>query len=267
MTIAWLNDGVADTLALTGRRLRQLRRAPGQLLAITLTPVTMVIVLGYLLNNAIVLPGGTGYLDFMMAGVGAQVALTCFGTSAFAMAEDLGSGIVDRFRSLPIGRIPVLLAQSIADLMLTVVGLVIASAVGWGLGWRIHTDFLSATAAFGLLIALTFLLSWAGILVALKVRNLPTVNSLSGIVLVAGSFLSTAFVPPTSLPTWLRPLAEWSPISTVVAACRRLWGNPIADTGSSLAVTHPAPIALVTMTLLLVGAVLLSSRLYRPATA
>lgn len=256
---------LSDTLALTGRRLRHLRRTPGELLAVTLTPVSMVIVLGYLLNTAIVLPGGTGYLDFMMAGVGAQVALTCFGTSAFAIAEDLGNGLVDRFRSLPIARVPVLLAQSLADLLLTAVGMVVASAVGWAFGWRIHTGFLPAAAAFGLLLALTFLLSWAGILAGLKIRSLPAVNSFAGIVLVLGSFLSSAFVPPTSLPGWLRPIAEWSPVSTVVAACRRLWGNPAADTGDSLASTHPGPVALATITILLSAVILLSARLYRTA--
>ena len=88
---------LTETAALTGRRLLRLRRSPGEVLAVTLTPVTMVIVMGYLLDKTIVMPGGAGYLDFMMAGVGAQVALAGFGTSAIAVADDLHGGLVERF--------------------------------------------------------------------------------------------------------------------------------------------------------------------------
>ncbi|MEU4254229.1 ABC transporter permease [Amycolatopsis sp. NPDC026612] len=256
---------LTETAALTGRRLLRLRRSPGELLAVTLTPVTMVVVMGYLLDKTIVMPGGAGYLDFMMAGVGAQVALACFGTSAIALADDLRGGLVDRFRSLPIGRVPVLLAQSLCDLLLTTAGIAIASAVGWLLGWRIHTGLLPGLAGFGLLLALAFLLSWTGILAGLWFRSAPAVNSLSGLVLVVGSFLSTAFVPPDGLPGWLRAIASWSPVSTVSTACRRLWGNPVADTSHSFAVVHPVPVALATMAVLLAVVITAAWRVFRSA--
>jgi len=254
---------LTETAALTGRRLRRLRRSPGELLAVTIVPVTMVVVMGYLLDKSIVMPGGAGYLDFMMAGIGAQVALGAFGTSAIAVADDLRGGLVDRFRSLPIGRLPVLLAQSLCDLLLTAAGTAIASAVGWLLGWRIHTGIVAGLAGFGLLLALAFLLSWTGILAALWIRSTPAVNSLSGLVLVVGSFLSTAFVPPDGLPGWLHAIASWSPVSTVSTACRRLWGNPVADTGNSLAVVHAVPVALVTIAILLAVVMTTASRLFR----
>ncbi|WP_410607966.1 ABC transporter permease [Amycolatopsis sp. lyj-109] len=258
---------LTETAALTGRRLLRLRRSPGELLAVTLTPVTMVVVMGYLLDKTIVMPGGAGYLDFMMAGVGAQVALASFGTSAIAMADDLRGGLVDRFRSLPIGRVPVLLAQSLCDLLLTAAGIAIASAVGWLLGWRVHTGLLPGLAGFGLLLALAFLLSWTGILAGLWFRSAPTVGSMSGLVLVVGSFLSTAFVPPDGLPGWLHAIASWSPVSTVSTACRRLWGNPVADTGHSIAVVHAVPVALITMAVLLAVVITAAWRVFRSAAA
>ncbi|WP_086853922.1 ABC transporter permease [Amycolatopsis kentuckyensis] len=254
---------LTETAALTGRRLRRLRRSPGELLAVTIVPVTMVVVMGYLLDKSIVMPDGAGYLDFMMAGIGAQVALGAFGTSAIAVADDLRGGLVDRFRSLPIGRVPVLLAQSLCDLLLTATGTAIASAVGGLLGWRIHTGLLPGLAGFALLLALAFLLSWTGILAALWIRSTPAVNSLSGLVLVVGSFLSTAFVPPDGLPGWLHAIASWSPVSTVSTACRRLWGNPVADKGNSVAVVHAVPVALVTIAVLLAVVMTVSARLFR----
>jgi ABC transporter DrrB family efflux protein len=254
---------LTETAALTGRRLLRLRRSPGELLAVTLTPVTMVVVMGYLLDKTIVMPGGAGYLDFMMAGIGAQVALAGFGTSAIAVADDLRGGLVDRFRSLPIGRVPVLLAQSLCDLLLMAAGMVIASAVGWLLGWRIHTGLLPGLAGFGLLLALAFLLSWTGILAGLWFRSVPTVGSMSGLVLVVGSFASTAFVPPDGLPGWLHAIASWSPVSTVSTACRRLWGNPVADNGTSIAVGHAVPVALVTIAILLAVVMTAAWRIFR----
>jgi len=256
---------LTETAALTGRRLLRLRRSPGELLAVTLMPLTMVVVMGYLLDKTIVMPGGVGYLDFMMAGIGAQVALTAFGTSAVGMADDLRGGLVDRFRSLPIGRVPVLLAQSLCDLLLTAVGMAISAAVGWLIGWRIHTGILPALAGFGLLLALAFLLAWTGILAGLWFRSTPAVNSMSGLVLVVGSFLSTAFVPPDGLPGWLHAIASWSPVSTVSTACRRLWGNPVADTGTSFAVVHPVPVALATIAVLLAVVMTAAWRLFRSA--
>jgi ABC-2 type transport system permease protein len=256
---------LTETFALTGRRLLRLRRSPGELLAVTLMPLTMVVVMGYLLDKTIVMPGGVGYLDFMMAGIGAQVALTAFGTSAVGMADDLRGGLVDRFRSLPIGRVPVLLAQSLCDLLLTAVGMAISAAVGWLIGWRIHTGILPALAGFGLLLALAFLLAWTGILAGLWFRSTPAVNSMSGLVLVVGSFLSTAFVPPDGLPGWLHAIASWSPVSTVSTACRRLWGNPVADTGTSFAVVHPVPVALATIAVLLAVVMVAAWRVFRSA--
>jgi ABC-2 type transport system permease protein len=260
-----LLGGLVETAILTGRRLRHLKRSPGELLAVTLTPVTMVVVLGYLLDKTITLPGGAEYLDFMMAGVGAQVALATFGTSSIAMAEELRNGLADRFRSLPVGRASVLLAQSLSDLVLTAAGMAVAAGMGWLLGWRIHTGLLPGLAGFGLLLALTFLLSWLGILVGLRLRSMPAVNSLSGLVLVVGSFLSSAFVPADDLPGWLRPVAEWNPVSTVVTGCRRLWGNPAVGGSDGLAATHPIPVALVTIAVLLAVAVVLGARAYRTA--
>jgi ABC-2 type transport system permease protein len=260
-----MTTAVIDTVALLDRKLRHLRRASGELLSVTLTPVTMVIVLGYLLNKAITMPGNADYLDFMMAGAGAQVGLGCFGTSAIAVADDLRNGLVDRFRSLPVGRVPVLLAQTISDLVLTAFGMGVAGVVGWLLGWRIHSGPLPALAGFGLLLALTFLLSWIGVLAGLTLRGMPAVHSLSGLVLVVGSFLSSAFVPVSSLPGWLRPVAVWNPVSTVVTACRQLWGNPVAGDGDSLATSHPVVVSLVTITVLLAVVVALSARAYRTA--
>lgn len=254
---------LTETAALTGRRLLRLRRSPGELFAVTLTPVTMVVVMGYLLDKSIVMPDGAGYLDFMMAGIGAQVVLAGFGTSAIALADDLRDGLVDRFRSLPIGRLPVLLAQSLCDLLLITAGMAVASAVGWLLGWRIHTGLLPGLAGFGLLLALAFLLSWAGILAGLLIRSTPAVNSLSGLVLVVGSFFSTAFVPPDGLPRWLHAVASWSPVSTVSTACRRLWGNPVADTGTGVAVVHAAGVACVTITVLLAVVMTAAWRVFR----
>jgi ABC transporter DrrB family efflux protein len=254
---------LTETAALTGRRLLRLRRSPGEVLAVTLTPVTMVIVMGYLLDKTITMPGGASFTDFMMAGVAAQVALAGFGTSAIAVADDLTGGLVDRFRSLPIGRLPVLLAQSLCDLLLMAVGMVIALAVGGLLGWRIHTGLLPGLAGFGLLLALAFLMSWTGILAGLWFRKVGTVGPLSGLVLVVGSFLSTAFVPPDGLPGWLHAIASWSPVSTVSAACRRLWGNPVADTGNSVAVVHAVPVALVSIAVLLAVVITASWRAFR----
>ncbi|WP_197522896.1 ABC transporter permease [Actinokineospora pegani] len=217
-----------------------------------------------MLNNAISVRGGD-YLDYMMAGVGAQVALACVGSIAIGTATSLRNGLVDRFRSLPTSRGVILFAHTVSDLGLAVIGIGIASVVGVLLGWRPDTGALSIAAGFGLLVLFTFVMLWFGVLLGLLVRSPEALGALSGLVLVCGSFLSNAFVPLDGLPAWLRTLSEWNPISAVTTACRELWGGPGSASTGSVVSEHPLATALVVLAVIAAVTVPLSCRAYGKA--
>ncbi|SDG50687.1 ABC-type polysaccharide/polyol phosphate export permease [Lentzea fradiae] len=259
-----MNGVLVDTTALIGRHLLHLRRTPTRILGVTLTPLTMVLVLGYMLNKAISVRGGD-YLGYMMAGVGAQVALACVGSIAIGTATSLRNGLVDRFRSLPTSRGAILVAHTVSDLGLAAIGICIASIVGALLGWRPDTGVLSIAAGFGLLLLFTYVMLWFGLLLGLSVRSPEALGALSGLVLVCGSFLSNAFVPLDGLPGWLRVVAEWNPISAVSSACRQLWGGPMSASTGSVVSEHPLPAALVMLAVIAAVTVPLSCRAYHAA--
>jgi ABC-type multidrug transport system permease subunit len=82
------------------------------------------------------------------------------------------------------------------------------------------------------------------------------------------AFISNAFVPPQGMPTWMQYVAEWNPISSVVAACRRLWGNPTVPVVHHAWVTdHPVPAAVLSSVLILAVCAPLAIRAYRVAVS
>ncbi|MEU4745560.1 ABC transporter permease, partial [Actinosynnema sp. NPDC023658] len=241
-----------------------LRRNPGRLVGITLNPLVTMIALGYMFSNAIDIPGSTNYIDFIFAGVAAQVGLASVGPTAIAVALDVQGGLVDRFRSLPISRSAVLIGHVLADLAISMIGLAVVTAFGLLFGWRPHHGILSALAGFGLLAVFIFTVLWVGVLLGLAIRNLETIESVGGLVAVVFSFLSTGFLSPDKLPTGIQTIAQWNPVSSVISACRDLWGNSAA-TATGFPARNPSLVILVSLGLLFLVTSVLSVRRYRNA--
>src|SRR5207302_4683704 len=126
---------------------------------------------------------------------------------------------------LPMSRLAVILGRTSSDLLINALGLAVMSACGLIVGWRIHGGFLHAAAAYGLLLAFAFAMSWVGALVGLVARSVEVAQSAGFIWMFPVTFISSAFVSAASLPGPLRAFAEWNPITTVADGCRKLFGN------------------------------------------
>jgi ABC transporter DrrB family efflux protein len=255
---------ITEIVAVAGRRLRHLRRAPGRFIGITLNPLVSMIVLGYLFKNSIVIPGGGSYQEYLFAGAGLQAGLAGVGPTAIAVAGDLKGGLIDRFRSLPIGRSVVLFGHTTADFLVGLLGLAVVSGFGLLVGWRSHTGIGATLAGFAVLAAFMYVMLWVGVLLGMVSRSLETIDSIATLVVVVFPFLSSAFLSAANLPAWIRPVAEWNPISAVSTACRRLWGNPAA-TEATFPVQHPSVVIIVSLGLLFALTSVISIRRYRTA--
>ncbi|MFC0432496.1 ABC transporter permease [Kutzneria buriramensis] len=251
-----------EAAAAAGRRLRHLRRAPGRFLGITLNPLVSMLILGYLFQHSITVPGAGSYQEYLFAGAAAQVGLAGIGPSAIAVAGDRDRGLVDRLRSLPIDRGAVLIGHTLADAVVGVLGLAVVTAFGLLIGWRPHGDPLSTVAAFALLALFGYVMSWVGVLLGMTSRNAESISALAPLVTVVLPFLSNAFLSSASLPGWLTPIADWNPVSAVSSACRALWANP-SGTATSFAGTHPGVVLAAWLGPLLVVSAGLSLRRYR----
>ena len=152
---------------------------------------------------------------------------------------------MDRFRSLPMARSAVLSGRALFDLVYNVGILIVLMLSGLAVGWRVHTGVPEFFAGVGLLLLFTFAMSWVGVWMGLSVRTVEAANQIGFTFLFPLTFVSNVFVPPESLPSWLRPVAEWNPVSTLTASCRDLWGNPNPFATQGFPADHPILLTLI----------------------
>lgn len=156
------------------------------------------------------------------------------------------------------------LGHTFADWLVGLAGLAVTALTGLALGWRPHTGWLSVAAGFALIAVFIYAMLWLGVLLALTVRSVETISVVAPFIVVVLPFLSSAFLSPQSMPAALRPLAEWNPVTAVIAACRDLWGNP--DTAATgFAGAHPLIVVAVTLTALFAVCTTVSLRRFRTA--
>jgi ABC-2 type transport system permease protein len=227
--------GVAATAAaFAGRTARQFVRTPQLIVVGALASTMFLLIFRYVFGGAI----GTGdisYVDFLIPGLAAAGAMFSGTGGAVGVAGDVEGGLFDRLRSLPIPRSAVLLGRSIADTALVGWGLFITVAVGFATGYRFHGSALDALAAIGLCLLYGFAFTWPFILMGLVAGSAQAANGMS-MLAFPFLFVSSAYVPVESMPSWLRPIAEHQPITPMVGSVRAL---SIGD-GAEAALGHSA---------------------------
>jgi len=240
-----LRQEVADGLVMTWRNLKRVPRIPELWIFAILQSIMFVLLFAYVFGGAIPLPGGGSYTEYLMPGIFAQTIVFASATTAITLTYDLSKGIIDRFRSLPMARSAVLNGRTFADVVYNGGILIVLMVTGVAVGWRVHTGILEFLAGVGLLMLFAFAMAWIGVWLGLSVQTPEATQQLSFTVLFPVTFLSNVFVPTQTLPDWLRPFAEWNPVSALTAATRELWGNPNPFAASGLPAEHPIELTLV----------------------
>ncbi|CAN5374602.1 ABC transporter permease [soil metagenome] len=216
-----LRGALADSAAMTGRNVRRLMRAPDQVVFTLLSPIMFTLLFRYVFGGAIRGLGNINYVNYLIPGIAVQTAIFTAGNSGFALAEDRGKGFIDRLRSLPMARSAVLTGRVAADTISNAVGLLIIVIVGVAVGYRPQSI---PGLLLGMLVLLTFALSTCFIfaLVGLFATNTQTVNAATFPVIFPLTFASSAFVPTSTMPSWLRAFADHQPVTTVINTVRAL---------------------------------------------
>jgi ABC transporter DrrB family efflux protein len=217
-----------QSLTIVRRNLIHIKRMPEMLLDVTIQPVIFVLLFAYVFGGSIAIQGSpAGYREWLMAGImGQTIAFASF-IVAVGLTADIDKGIVDRLRSLPINPAAVLVGRSLSSLLHSSIGIVIMSLTGLAIGWRIREGFLDAVLAYVLLLLWGFAMIWVGILVGSTMRSVEAVNGLMFASMFPITFLADTFAPTEGMPPWLRTIAEWNPLSSLVQAVRELWGNDV----------------------------------------
>ncbi|WP_327068574.1 ABC transporter permease [Kitasatospora sp. NBC_01302] len=258
-----------DSWVIARRNLRRMSRIPEIVVFGLLQPVMFVLLFSYVMGGAIRIPmagsSSSIYIQFLMAGIFAQTVTFAVAGASAGIAEDMTKGLVDRFRSLPMTRSAVLAGRTLADLVQTAFTLLVLALVALAVGWRIHHGFFRALAAFALLLLLGYAFSWIGALIGLSVRSPEAATSAGLIWLFPLTFVSNAFVPISSMPGWLQPVAYWNPFSSTVQACRDLFGNQIGPVDEAWPMQHAIGVSIVSSLVVLGAFSWLSVRKYRSA--
>jgi ABC transporter DrrB family efflux protein len=153
-------------------------------------------------------------------------------------------GVIDRFRTLPIARSAVLLGRTISTVIIGLPSLAVMITCALIVGWRPEAGLASAVAGFAMLALFGFAMSWVGALIGMLARSAQAADALSMLPAFVLGFVSNVFVPTAGLPAWLRVVAEWNPLSAVVAAARQMFGTPQGGTAGVWTLQHPVPTTL-----------------------
>jgi ABC transporter DrrB family efflux protein len=227
------------SLAIVWRNLIHIRRMPEMLLDVTVQSVMFVLLFAYVFGGAIAVEG-TNYREFLLPGIMVQTMVFSSAWVATGLTNDLAKGIVDRFKSLPIPRASVLVGRSASSLIHSSIGVAVMGLTGLLVGWRIREGFWDAVLAFALLLLFGFAMIWLGIWAGSIMRTVEAVQGLIFTVMFPLTFVANTFVPTETMPTWLRLIAEWNPVSALAQATRVLWGNgPAAPPDAAWPLQHP----------------------------
>ncbi len=220
-----LRYGISDTLVLAKRSLLRIPRQPDLLVGFTVQPILFVLLFVYVFGGAVglALPPGLTYVDFLIPGIIVQSIVFGGFVTALGLADDLKKGLIDRFRSLPMTRSALLTGRTLGDVVTNSFQLVVMFSVGLLIGFNFSSSVGEVVAGILLLLLIGYAFSWVFAFIGLSSSSPEAANAFGFTILFPVTFVSSAFVPVDTMPSWLQPIAEHNPFTYMVNAARALF--------------------------------------------
>jgi ABC-2 type transport system permease protein len=218
-----------STAQIAWRALLRYLRTPQLIVLGTIQGAMFLLIFRYVFGGAIPIKGGIPYVDFLVPGFITTGVLFTGMNAASGAAEDLQQGFVDRLRSLPVPRLCFLTGRAVADTAWNTWGLVITAIIGFAVGFRIHGPVIDSLAAFGLCVVFGFAFEWLFIMLGLMAGT-PQAAQGMALLVFPFTFVSSAYIPVSSMPGWMQSFAAHQPVTYMV------------DTVRSLSQGHPAEV-------------------------
>ena len=220
---------ITDTLALTGRSLRHISRSPDTIITTTIMPIGFLLMFVYVFGGA--MHTGTGsYVNYLLPGILLITIASSIAYTAFRLFMDMKSGIVERFRSMPISRSSVLWAHVLTSLVASTISVVVVVLVALLMGFRSSAGVLAWLAVAGILVLFTLALTWLAVIAGLSAKTVDGASAFS-YPLIFLPFVSSAFVLTATMPGPVRAFAENQPVTPIVDAIRDLYTQQPVTTG------------------------------------
>lgn len=222
-----------DAATLLRRNLRRMQRYPSLTIALVALPLVLLVVFVVVFGTTMAtgLSGaGSGrgaYLAYLVPGILLVAIGGAAQGTAITVAMDMTQGIIDRFRTMAIGRAAVLTAQVLASMIQMAICLAVVLGLAVALGFRPTAGPLDWIATIGVLAMITVAVTWIAVALGLGAKSVETASN-SPMILTLLPFVGSGFVPTHSLPTGLQWFAEYQPFTPMIETVRGLLtGTPI----------------------------------------
>jgi ABC-2 type transport system permease protein len=217
----------SNALVFGWRAVLKFKHVPEQLFDLVMTPIMFTLLFTFVFGGALAGSPG-GYLQYFLPGILVQTVVFNAVYSGMGLSADLGKGLFDRFRSLPIWPLAPFAGLMVGDVLRHLIAASIILTIGLLLGYRPQAGVLGVLAAFGLLLTIGFGMGWVFIVLGLLVRTPMTVMTLGFSFLFPLVFASNIMVDPTTMPGWLRAFVSVNPVSLMTTAMRGLMDGNVA---------------------------------------
>jgi ABC-2 type transport system permease protein len=222
----------------------KIRRTPEQLIDVTVQPIIFTLMFTYIFGGAIA-GSVADYLPLLIPGILVQTVVTTSVVTGVQLREDMDKGVFDRFKSLPIARIAPLAGALLADTVRYAIATTLTFVMGFIMGYRPGGGLGAVIVAGLLVIACSWAISWIFAFFGVIARSAASVQGISFLVLFPLTFLSNAFVPVDTLPTFLQWFVNVNPVSHLVTAIRDLANEGVFGADAALALLGAAVIVAV----------------------
>ena len=216
-----VSDTFSQTTAMAWRALLRMRRNPEQLVDVTVMPLLLTALFGFMFGGAVA-GGMVAYLPTLIPGIVAYGAVTACVAAGTQLRDDMERGVFDRYRSLPIARIAPLAGPMMADLLRYALAASLTLTMGILMGYRPGGGVPGVVAGVLLAMLTGWSLAWVLMYIGTIAKSASSVSSLSLVVMLPLTFVANAFAPVDTLPGWLQTVVRLNPISLVITALRDL---------------------------------------------
>ena len=236
-------QALRDVAVMLRRNLVHIAREPLRLSDVTIQPVLFTLLFVYIFGSGVPVPGG--YTAFAIAGLLAMSLATSAIGTGIGLSADLATGVISRFRTLPMWRPAILVGRSLSDLLTAALCTAMVAATGLAIGWR-PGSIAGAVAGFAIFLLFSYALAWGCACLGLVGSSPESAQGLGLVILFPLAIVSNALVPTALMPGPIRAVADWNPVSAVTAAARNLWANPNPSASiHAWPMQHPALAALL----------------------
>jgi ABC-2 type transport system permease protein len=240
-----LSYAVGDSATMLRRNLRHALRYPSMTISTIAMPVLILLLFNYAFGGALAagIAGGSDYIDYVAPGIILMAATSGSVATAVAVCADMTEGIINRFRTMAIARASVLTGHVLGSMIQTLISIALVIAIAIALGFRPTAGPGEWIAAIGLLVLVTFALTWLSAAFGLVTKGVEAASN-AALPLTLLPLIGSAIVPTDSMPSVMRAFAENQPFTPIIETLRGLlMGTAIGDS-ALLAVAWSVGLAL-----------------------